>query len=230
MPPVPPQTPKSERTRQRILDAALALFAERGFSATTMRDIAAAADVSLGLTYRYFSRKEDLAVALYEGMSAHLRDVIAGLYGGSIASRFATIMEATVAHLELHRDAFTALAARAFDAHDDIGVLGVGTEPIRAAARASWENLVAGADDAPKMRVEIEQLADSLYAADLLIVLIWTQDRHPERAATREAITATANAITMLRPMLALPFGADALRQVASIAGKLGIGRAPPSS
>ena len=53
MPPVIPATSKSERSRQKIVDAAVALFAERGFTATTMRDIAAAADVSLGLTYRY---------------------------------------------------------------------------------------------------------------------------------------------------------------------------------
>lgn len=225
MPPVPPQTPKSERTRQRILAAALALFAERGFTATTMRDIAASANVSLGLTYRYFARKEDLAVALYEGMSMRLQNVVGGMCGGTIASRFGTLMEATVAHLDQNREAFMALAARAFDARDAIGVLGVGTEPIRAAARATWENLVAGAEDAPKSMAEIEQMADALYAADLLVVLIWTQDRHPDRAATREAIAATSSAITLMRPMLVLPFGAEALRQVASIAGKLGIGR-----
>ena len=93
MPPVTPATPKSERTRQRILDAAIALFAEKGFAATTMRDIAAAADVSIGLAYRYFARKEDLAVALYEGMSTRLRATAAGLYGGTVATRFGVIME-----------------------------------------------------------------------------------------------------------------------------------------
>lgn len=225
MPPVEPLTAKSERTRQRILDAALALFSAKGFAGTTMRDIAREAGVSLGLTYRYFGRKEDLAVALYQGMSEHLRAAAAGLDGGTVAERFDTIMRLTIAHLDEHRDAFLALAARAFDPHDDIGVLGSATEPIRADARRTWEVLLAGATDAPTDPGERERLADALYAADLLVVLIWTQDRDPSRAATQEAVAAMGMVITLARPMLDTPFGALALGQVASIAGKLGIGR-----
>lgn len=190
-----------------------------------MREIAGEAGVSLGLSYRYFARKEDLAVALYSDLGRRLRRVAEGLYGGSIASRFETMMRATIENLELHREAFTALAARAFDPSDDIGVLGPQTEPIRAEARRSWELVVEGADDAPKSAIEREQLADALYAADLLIVLIWTQDKAADRAATAEAVQATTQAISLLRPFLVLPMGAIALQQVASIAGKLGIGR-----
>lgn len=51
---------KSEVTRARILDAALDLFRCQGFEETTMRGIAAAADVSLGSAYYYFQSKEDL--------------------------------------------------------------------------------------------------------------------------------------------------------------------------
>ncbi len=227
MPPVTPATPKSERTRQRILEAALALFAEKGFAATTMRDIAAAADVSLGLTYRYFARKEDLAVALYEGMSARLQATAAGLYGGTVASRFGVLMQAAVDHLDRHREPFLAVAARAFDPRDDLGVLGAATEPFREAARTTWETIVAGADDAPRDPAERARLADVLYALNLLVVLIWTQDRDPARAATNEAIAATIQLLGVARPLLATPFGAVALAQVASIAGRLGIGRPP---
>lgn len=222
---VTPLTPKSERTRQRILDAALALFAEKGFAATTMRDIAARADVSLGLTYRYFERKEELATALYLEMNRALKEVAFGLHGGTVASRFETLMRATLDHLERHREAFLAVAARAFDPHDDIGVLGSATEPIRASARHSWEVLVEGADDAPRSPELRVQLADALYAVDLLVVLVWTQDRTPDRAAAREAVMTAAQALTMARPLLDTPFGAMALTQVASIAGRLGIGR-----
>ena len=223
--PVTPLTAKSERTRQRILDAALALFVEKGFAATTMRDIAAHADVSLGLTYRYFARKEELAVALYVEMNTRLKDVAFGLHGGTVAQRFETLMRATIEHLDRHREAFLAVAARAFDSHDDIGVLGSATEPIRASARHSWEVLVEGADDAPRSPQLRVRLADALYAADLLVVLVWTQDRSPDRAATREAITATVQFLAMTRPFLETPFGDVALAQVASIAGRLGIGR-----
>lgn len=222
--PVAPATPKSERTRQRILEAALALFAEKGFAATTMRDIAAAADVSLGLTYRYFARKEDLAVALYEGMSRTLQDRAANMYGGTVATRFVDLMNAAVDHLDRHREPFLAVAARAFDPKDDLGVLGPATEPFRAAARTTWQTLLLGADDAPGPH-EVDPLADVLYAVNLLIVLIWTQDRDPARAATRQAIVTTGQMFAMGRPILGTPMGAMALAQVAGIASQLGIGR-----
>ena len=55
-------TPKAEMTRQRILQAALKLFATEGYEGTTMRKIAAAAGCSLGLTYRYYASKEELFI------------------------------------------------------------------------------------------------------------------------------------------------------------------------
>lgn len=51
-------------TRQRLLDAALASFAERGFHGTTTRDIAAAAGMSPAAVYVHHKSKEDLLYAL----------------------------------------------------------------------------------------------------------------------------------------------------------------------
>jgi AcrR family transcriptional regulator len=56
-------TPKARRTRERILEAAL--FADRGYEATTMREVGRKAGTSLGLAYRYFASKEVFALALY---------------------------------------------------------------------------------------------------------------------------------------------------------------------
>ena len=58
--------PKGARTRTAIIDAALQLFRERGYEATTMRAIAAEADVSLGNAYYYFKSKEHLIQAFYD--------------------------------------------------------------------------------------------------------------------------------------------------------------------
>ena len=51
---------KSARTRSVIIDAALKLFRERGYDATTMRAIATEAGVSVGNAYYYFDSKEML--------------------------------------------------------------------------------------------------------------------------------------------------------------------------
>ena len=57
---------KSVRTRSAIIDAALRLFRERGYEATTMRAIAAEAGVSVGNAYYYFESKEQLIQGFYD--------------------------------------------------------------------------------------------------------------------------------------------------------------------
>ncbi len=54
------QEERSERSRALILDAALALFSHQGYRATSIRDIAAKADVSTGSVYHHFKDKEEL--------------------------------------------------------------------------------------------------------------------------------------------------------------------------
>jgi AcrR family transcriptional regulator len=51
---------KGERTRAAILAAAQALFAERGYERTSVRDIAAAASIDPAMVIRYFGSKDEL--------------------------------------------------------------------------------------------------------------------------------------------------------------------------
>lgn len=53
----------NESTRQRIVSAAEALFAERGFSATSLRAIASAAGVNLAAAHYHFGSKQGLLAA-----------------------------------------------------------------------------------------------------------------------------------------------------------------------
>jgi AcrR family transcriptional regulator len=51
---------KKERTRQALVDAATELFSTRGYDATTIADLAAAADIGTRTFFSYFASKEDL--------------------------------------------------------------------------------------------------------------------------------------------------------------------------
>jgi AcrR family transcriptional regulator len=58
----------AERANQ-ILDAAVELFAEKGFHRTTTRDIAEAADVAEGTLYNYFANKDDLLMGIMQRLT-----------------------------------------------------------------------------------------------------------------------------------------------------------------
>ena len=69
-----PRQPRGERTRRRVLEAALRLLAEGGPAAVTHRTVAAAAGVSLGATTYYFGSKRDLLAEVHRLHLARVRE------------------------------------------------------------------------------------------------------------------------------------------------------------
>ena len=63
-------------TRERILDAALALFAERGFHGTSMPALAERASVAAGTPYRHFDGKEQIVNEVYRRAKWALLDAL----------------------------------------------------------------------------------------------------------------------------------------------------------
>src|SRR3954462_14650083 len=57
---------QQKQTRQRIVEAAAQLFEDRGFHATSVDQVAAAAGYTKGAVYSNFASKEDLFFAVYE--------------------------------------------------------------------------------------------------------------------------------------------------------------------
>jgi AcrR family transcriptional regulator len=67
---------KKQRTREQIVEAAFGLFAERGFQATTVADIAAAADIAPRTFFAYFPSKEAVVFFDFDAMFASLKATI----------------------------------------------------------------------------------------------------------------------------------------------------------
>lgn len=81
-----------ERTRREIAEAAGQLFLDRGYAATTVQDIASAADVSPRTFFRYFPSKEDVITTI---ASASMDDVLEHLAGHDASESLASVLKAT---------------------------------------------------------------------------------------------------------------------------------------
>lgn len=88
------QAERRAATTEAILRAGRRLFGERGFAATTMDDIAEAADVAKGAVYHHFKTKEAVFEAVFEQVSGDLvqdidravrseKDVLAAIVAGT---------------------------------------------------------------------------------------------------------------------------------------------------
>jgi AcrR family transcriptional regulator len=62
--------PHRSETRRKVLDAAFAVFAQRGIAASSLTEVAAAAGLTKGAVYSNFDSKDDLVLALMEEHAA----------------------------------------------------------------------------------------------------------------------------------------------------------------
>jgi AcrR family transcriptional regulator len=77
---LPEPASKGGVTKRRILDTAITLFAERGFEACTMRDIAAAVGIKAPAIYNHYSAKDQvLAAAMEHILGLFVRTLLAPL-------------------------------------------------------------------------------------------------------------------------------------------------------
>lgn len=118
--PIPlPSTPRGQRTRQALLDAAEAVFGELGYHNAGIVEITQRADVALGTFYLYFPDKHSAFVALVhtlnETLRATIRERIRGV-AGRIEQEIAGA-EAFFAFVQAHRNLY--LVIREAESVDD---------------------------------------------------------------------------------------------------------------
>jgi AcrR family transcriptional regulator len=77
---------RSAATRERILDAAEKLFAERGYHGVSIRDVTGAADVDVALVSYHFGSKQGLLEAVFLRRAADLNDERLALLDAVLAS------------------------------------------------------------------------------------------------------------------------------------------------
>jgi len=126
------------RTRERILDAALPLFAEHGYAGASIRAIARAADVNVATLAYHFDDKDGLYLTVVQRLHEDLlADFPSVQVGSSPSATVESIVRAGYAFVFAHRQHIRLLMRNVLDegAHRDV-VMERWTDPLMQRAEA----------------------------------------------------------------------------------------------
>ncbi len=145
------------RTRQKVLDAARTLFAERGYDAATIRDIAKGAGMSTGAVFANFQDKAELFECVFsEEMDGLLADIqTAAAKEGRVAERLAEGLTAGYHRSLAHLPLMQAMIARSWFQPEDADARS--REFVKPIIGAIIDVLQAGIRDG-ELRQDLDQL------------------------------------------------------------------------
>jgi AcrR family transcriptional regulator len=199
----PGQTPQGAAARDRLYATAMRLIAARGFEATTLRDIAKDAGVSVGLLYRYFPSKHAVVLALYDDLSADYARQAADMPEGRWRDRFVFALEASLEVLKPHRTALRALTP-VLVGDPEQSIFAPSTRFSRMRVQRTFEHAVAGATDRPS-RPLADALGRLLYLVHLAVLLWWLLDKSAHQRATAALVSLTEQLLPSASLALRVP-------------------------
>jgi AcrR family transcriptional regulator len=214
----PDLTPRAEQTRTAITEAALRLFRENGYEATTMRAIAQEAGVSTGNAYYYFGSKEALVQQFYA--HTHAEHLAACRTVLDSETEFAPRLRGTLRALVDVNGPYHAFAARFFkyaaEPSSPLSPFSKESSPVRAAALAIYQEVVDGS--ATRIDRELRgELPELLWLYSMGIVLFWVHDTSPGCAKTYQLIDRTVPLADRLVALSRVPLLRATIREVISI-------------
>jgi len=200
------RTPRGEQTRAAIFAAAMDLFRERGYEATTMRAIADRAGVSLGSSYHYFPSKSHLVLEFYrvchERHQAASEPVLAR--ERDLGARLRGVIRAVVMTCEPFHDVSASIFSTVADPSSPLNAFSEESRPLRDEVIALYSRVVEGSDARvpPDVAAELPRL---LWLYQMGILYFWMLDASPGRLRTLEVVDETSDLIVRLISVSNLP-------------------------
>jgi AcrR family transcriptional regulator len=211
-------TAKAEETRERILDAALRLFRERGFDETTMRDIAAEAHVATGGAYYYFRSKEELVMAFYVRTAEEAREIVPKLLArsGDLRKRLRALLDLKLKQFADDRRLLLALVRIGVDPSHSLSPFAKETEPMRRESIDSFRQAVEGSDAriSRDLRKDLPQL---LWLYQMGVILFWIFDESPGQMRTQKLLDGTLDIVVRLVRISSLPLMGPLRKRLLSV-------------
>ena len=199
----PGKTAQGVAARGRLYDTAMELISTRGYDATTLRDIAEKAGVSVGLLYRYFPGKQAVVIALYDRLSSDYAARAAAMPAGKWRDRFLFALTASLDVLRPHRVALKALTPVLVGDPEE-GIFSAATAFSRLRVQRVFETAISGSTDAPKQPFA-DALGRLLYLVHLAVLLWWLLDKSPHQRSTTKLLALTQTLLPSAALSLRLP-------------------------
>jgi AcrR family transcriptional regulator len=177
--------PRAER-REVILETAGRLFAEHGYAATRLDDVAAAIGVTKPLLYRHFDSKRALYLALLERHRDDLPTFTEAMPAeGSLDDRLRAVLDAWLTYVEAHSYAWQMLFRDSGGGPEIQAFRG----EVHTRARAVLAEIVGGISERPIPAAERDAIAEMLSMGMAGLVLWWMESREVDRTAILDAIS-----------------------------------------
>ena len=199
-------TPKAEETGKKILDAALELFREKGFDATTMRDIAQKAHVATGAAYYYYPAKEAIVMDFYQracaGMQPAIESALAGVKG--LEARLRALIAVKFEHFRPNRGVLRSLLRNGADPRHPLSPFSPETAQIRDIDIAWFERILVDCG----MRIPADlapHLPAVLWFFQMGVIFFWVIDDSPHQARTVQLLDLAAKSVAFLIRVSGLP-------------------------
>lgn len=180
--------------RDRVIEAAGELFAERGFDETSMALIAEAADVAVGTLYNLFANKESLFRELVHGKALQLCERLGAALASSSDSAVATV-DAFLAELQANYRTEAPYIRLYFHVHDHAhmsfrAALGEETRQVYEAIRKELTAVLTRGDAAGEFRLVAPPARSAVaiagLASEMFFLSLSEPDHNDERALLEE--------------------------------------------
>jgi AcrR family transcriptional regulator len=168
-----------QRTKERILEAALELFREKGLEATTTKEVSKRAGIAEGTLFNYFKTKEDLALYFFQKETENLIEWFRTdrrLQKAPLPEKLFAIIHRQLEYLEPYEDFIGAVFCRALQPASSLSPLSFDSQELRLKYLRFIREILAEAEN----KGEIARVGHlGAYAVGLFylgIVTHWLQD------------------------------------------------------